>query len=147
MKVFFGSDHAGFEMKNMLRDYLAAKGFEVKDLGAFSADSVDYPDYGEAVGKAVVAEPGSYGVLVCGTGIGIGIAANKVRGVRAATVHNEFTARAAKEHNDANVISLGARVVDNEMAKKIVDEFFGAEFQGGRHEARVCKIMDIENNQ
>ncbi len=145
MKVFLGSDHAGVEMKDMLRGYLTEKGFEVEDLGPEGADSVDYPDYGAAVGRAVIAEPGSYGVLICGTGIGIGMAAHKVKGVRAAVVHNEFTARAAKEHNNANVISFGARVIDDEMARKIVDEFFGAEFEGGRHERRVEKIMQLEN--
>jgi ribose 5-phosphate isomerase B len=145
MKVFLGSDHAGVEMKDMLRGYLIEKGFEVEDLGPEGADSVDYPDYGAAVGRAVIAEPGSYGVLICGTGIGIGMAAHKVKGVRAAVVHNEFTARAAKEHNNANVISFGARVIDDEMARKIVDEFFGAEFEGGRHERRVEKIMQLEN--
>jgi ribose 5-phosphate isomerase B len=145
MKVFLGSDHAGVEMKDMLRGYLIEKGFEVEDLGPEGADSVDYPDYGAAVGRAVITESGSYGVLICGTGIGIGMAAHKVKGVRAAVVHNEFTARAAKEHNNANVISFGARVIDDEMARKIVDEFFGAEFEGGRHERRVEKIMQLEN--
>lgn len=145
MKIFLGSDHAGVEMKAMLRDYLTEKGFEVDDLGPETDDSVDYSDFGAAVGRAVMNEPGSYGVLMCGTGIGIAMAAHKVKGVRAAVVHNEFTARAAKEHNNANVISMGARVIDDEMARKIVDEFFGNEFEGGRHERRVDKIMQIEN--
>ncbi len=147
MKIYFGSDHAGYKYKEMLRGYLEGKGFEVEDLGTNGEESVDYPDFGRAVGEAVAGDPGAYGVLVCGTGIGIAMAAHKVKGVRAATVHNEFTAQAARGHNDANVIAMGERVVDEEMAKKIVDAFFGAEFEGGRHEKRVGKITAIENGE
>ena len=147
MKIYLGSDHAGFQMKEVLRAYLADEGFEVEDLGPENEESVDYPDFGRAVGEAVVADEGSYGLLVCGTGIGIGIAANKVDGVRAATIHDEFTARAAREHNNANVISMGARIIDDEMAKKLADAFFEAEFEGGRHERRVNKITAIENGE
>lgn len=147
MKVYLGSDHAGYKYKEMLLGYLAEKGFEVEDLGAKSEESVDYPDYGRAVGEAVSSDPGSYGVVVCGTGIGITMAAHKVDGVRAATVHDEFTAEMAKKHNNANVIGMGARVIDEEMAKKIVDVFFSNDFEGGRHERRVEKINAIENGQ
>lgn len=146
MKVYLGSDHAGYKYKEMLMGHLAEKGFEVEDIGANSEESVDYSDFGRTLGERVGAEPGNYGVLVCGTGIGIGMAAGKVDGVRAATVHDEFTAEMAKKHNNANVIAMGERVIDEEMAKKIVDTFFGAEFEGGRHARRVDKITAIEND-
>jgi ribose 5-phosphate isomerase B len=145
MKIYIGSDHAGYKYKEMLIGHLLEKGFEVEDVGANSEESVDYSDFGRTVGERVGVEPGNYGVLVCGTGIGIGMAAGKVDGVRAATVHDEFTAEMAKKHNNANVIAMGERIIDEEMAKKIVDAFFGSEFEGGRHARRVDKITAIEN--
>ena len=145
MKWFAGSDHAGVELKDKLVAMLRGLGDEVEDLGTTGAASVDYPDYGAAVGRAVVAAgPEARGLLVCGTGIGISIAANKVAGVRAALVHDAFTAEAARGHNDANVIALGARVVGPGVAEQAVRIFRDARFEGGRHAGRVAKMMELE---
>ncbi len=144
MKWYAGSDHAGFAMKEQLVALLRGLGDEVTDLGTTGLDSVDYPDFGEAVGRAVVADPGTRGLLVCGTGIGISIAANKVRGVRAAVVADAFTAHATRAHNDANVIAFGARVVGIGVAANALEIFRSTEFEGGRHQRRVDKIAAID---
>lgn len=139
-RIALGSDHAGFRLKCELAAHLATAGHEVVDLGTHSEDRVDYPDFGAAVGRAVADARADVGVCVCGSGIGICIAANKVPGVRAATVHDVTSAHLAREHNDANVVCLGERLVGPEVAKEAVDAFLGASFEGGRHTARVAKI-------
>jgi ribose 5-phosphate isomerase B len=144
MRIAIGSDHAGFNLKQTLAEHLRAAGHQVDDIGTHSADRVDYPDYGAAVGRAVVEGPAELGVAVCGSGIGIGIAANKVTGVRAATVHDATSARLAREHNDANVVCLGERLTGVQVALDAVDAFVAAGFEGGRHTGRVAKIGALE---
>ncbi|MET0752237.1 MAG: ribose 5-phosphate isomerase B [Pyrinomonadaceae bacterium] len=144
MKIALGADHAGFEEKERLKKTLDELGVEYEDLGTNSLDSVDYPDFGAKVGRAVASGEVEQGIIVCGSGIGIAIAANKIHGVRAAQAWNEETARLAREHNDANVLSIGARVIPEEEIPKIVKAWFGAKFEGGRHERRVEKITELE---
>lgn len=140
MKIGFGSDHAGFQLKEILRKYLEEKGYECVDYGTYSEDRVDYPDYGRLVGEKVASGEVDKGVLVCGTGIGISLAANKVKGIRAAVCSESYSAMMAAKHNNANIIAVGARVVGDEAAKLIVDSFLESEFEGGRHADRVAKI-------
>ena len=137
-KVFLASDHAGFELKNELKEAIKGLGYEVVDLGTNDKNSVDYPDYAHLLASKL--EPNCYGVLVCGTGIGISIAANRHENVRCALCHDEFTSRLAREHNDANVIAFGARVIGAGVAISAVEAFLKTEFAGGRHERRVKKI-------
>ena len=139
-----GSDHGGFALKQEIMKHLTERGIEYRDYGTFSTDSCDYPDYGEAVGRAVASGECERGIVVCGTGIGISIAANKVHGVRCALCGDCFSAQMAREHNDANVLALGARVLGPGLALKIVDTFLDAEFQGGRHARRVAEMDAIE---
>lgn len=143
MKVVVGSDHAGFLQKENIKQYLKSKNIEVVDLGTESEASVDYPDFGKKVGEAVTKEPYDFGVVVCGTGIGISIAANKVKGVRAALVYDEETARLAKEHNNANILALGGRTTSQEDAKKIIDAYLETKFEE-RHQNRIDKISKLE---
>ena len=140
MKVVIGNDHAGVEFKNQLKEYIESKGIEVINIGVDTLDSVDYPDIAKSVCKKVLDNEADFGVLICGTGIGISIAANKVEGIRAALVHNEVTARLSKQHNNANVIVFGARVLGIEVAKSSFDSYLEAKFEGGRHQNRVNKI-------
>lgn len=140
MRLALGSDHAGFDLKNILVAHLREQGHEVADLGCHSKDSVDYPDFGKAVAGAVVAGTADYGILVCSSGIGISIAANKVAGIRCALVMNEDMAEFTRRHNDANVIALGAKYVTSDMAKKYVGIFLATAFEGGRHARRVDKL-------
>lgn len=140
-----GSDHGGYALKQEIMKHLTERGIEYRDYGTFSTDSCDYPDYGEAVGRAVASGECERGIVVCGTGIGISIAANKVHGVRCALCGDCFSAQMAREHNDTNVLALGARVLGPGLALKIVDTFLDAEFQGGRHARRVAKIMALED--
>ena len=145
MKIAIGADHAGVELKNHLAEVLRADGHEVEDLGTHSSDSVDYPDYAAAVARSVVADSQDrLGVLVCGTGLGVAIAANKIEGARATTCNDLFTARMARAHNNANVLTLGSRVVGPGVAEEIVRTFVSTEFEGGRHGRRVGKIHDLE---
>jgi ribose 5-phosphate isomerase B len=143
-RVAVGSDHAGYQLKQQLADHLRAAGHEVEDLGTHSEESVDYPEYGALVARAVVNGDADYGVCVCGTGIGIGIAANKVKGARAAVVHDATSARMARQHNDANVVCVGARLTGPQAAADAIDAFLGAEFEGGRHQRRIDEITDLE---
>jgi ribose 5-phosphate isomerase B len=143
--IALGSDHAGYELKLEIMKYLNEKGLSFKDYGTFTSDSVDYPVYGEAAARAVAAGECDCGILVCGTGVGIGISANKVKGIRCATVSDCYSAEMARRHNDANMIALGARVVGTGLALKILDSYLGAVHEGGRHAKRVSLIMDIEN--
>jgi len=140
VKIAFGADHAGFELKERLKAHASARGHEVLDLGTRSTDSVDYPDFGRAVGEAVAGGRADRGVAVCGSGIGIAIAANKVAGVRAGVPNDLFATRLMREHNDANVIAFGARLVAAPLAEAMLDLFLETPFAGGRHERRVRKL-------
>lgn len=142
-----GSDHGGYALKQEIMKHLSERGIAYRDYGTYSEDSCDYPDYGEAVGRAVASGECERGIVVCGTGIGISIAANKVRGVRCALCGDCFSAQMAREHNDANVLALGARVLGTGLALKIVDTFLDSAFAGGRHERRVAKLMAIEGGE
>ena len=144
MKIAIGADHAGFEVKEKIKKQLEEMNLEVEDLGTNSLESVDYPDYGAAVGREVASGKADEGIIVCGSGIGIAIAANKVHGVRAAQAWNEETARLARQHNDANILSIGARVIPEAEIPKIVSAWFDAKFEGGRHAGRVAKITELE---
>ena len=137
MKLGIGCDHAALDLKLEMIEYLERLGHQVVDYGTHTKDSCNYPDYGIAVGKAVVAKEIEAGVLICGTGVGISIAANKIKGVRAAVCSDPVTARLTKEHNNANIIAFGARIVGNETAKAILDAWLQAKYAGGRHQNRV----------
>ena len=140
MKLVIGNDHAGVEFKEKLVKVLEERGHEVINVGTDSLESVDYPDIAVLVGEKVLDGEAKFGILICGTGIGISIAANKIKGIRAALVHNEFTAKLARLHNDANVIALGARVIGDELGLACVETFINTEFEGGRHARKVSKI-------
>lgn len=144
MKIGIGSDHGGYELKDSIKKHLMEKNIEVVDYGTDSTESVDYPDFGRAVAEAVVSKEVDRGIIICGTGIGISIAANKVKGVRAALCTDSYSARMSMEHNNANVLALGARVLGEGLALDIVDTWIETKFQGGRHERRVNKISEIE---
>lgn len=147
MKIALGADHAGFELKEKVKKFLLKQGVEVDDLGTNSSESVDYPDYAVKVAHDVASQRASYGVLVCGSGIGMAITANKVAGVRATTATTEQEAQLSREHNDANVLAIGARLVKDEQALKIVDAFLKSSFAHGRHESRVAKIEMVEREE
>ena len=144
MKMLIASDHAGLEMKDELKSCLVELGFEVEDLGTDSSDSVDYPDYGVALAEKVSVGEAENGVLVCGSGVGMSIVANKFPNVRAALVSSTETARLSKEHNNANVLVIGGRMVSAGLAKEMVKAWIEAEFEGGRHQRRLDKIREIE---
>ncbi len=144
MLIAIGADHAGFELKESIKQQLVSQGFEVCDEGTHSTASVDYPDFARKVGEDVAGGRARFGVLVCGSGIGMAIAANKVPGVRAANVTTEWEAQMSREHNDANVVTVGARILDVATAEKLVDKFLHTDFAGGRHQRRVEKIAEIE---
>ena len=139
-----GSDHAGYDMRLMIKEHLEARGFSVEDFGTFDRARSNYPEIASVVANRVAEGGFDGGILICGTGLGMSIAANKVRGIRAACVSDPFSARMSKEHNNANVICFGARVVGIEIAKMIVDEWLDHEFLGGRHQMRVDMITEIE---
>ena len=143
MKIAVASDHGGFEMKEAVKKHLEARGLEVLDLGTNSLESVDYPVYGKLCGQAVVQGEADLGVVCCGTGIGISIAANKVKGVRCAVATNIYMATMTKRHNNANVLALGGRVLASEDALAIVDAWLDTEFEGGRHERRTCMLDEM----
>jgi ribose 5-phosphate isomerase B len=145
MKVALGADHAGPEAKAFLSSRLREAGHDVQDLGTNGPESVDYPDFAKKVAGAVAGGGADRGVLICGTGIGMCMSANKVRGIRAALVHDEYTVRMSRAHNDANLVCLGARVLPKERIADLVILFLESPFEGGRHARRVKKIMDIEN--
>ncbi len=144
VKIAIGNDHSAVEMKNEIMEHLKAKGYEVINLGTDSHESCDYPVYGEKVGRAVVSGEADLGIAICGTGLGISLAANKVKGVRACVCSEPYTARMSRLHNNANVLAFGARVIGPELAKMIVDVWLETEFEGERHQRRVNMIMDIE---
>jgi ribose 5-phosphate isomerase B len=143
--IAIGCDHGGFELKNEIIKHLEEKGFEIKDFGCYDTNSVDYPDIARVVCESVVSEESEKGILVCGTGIGMSIAANKVKGIRAALLSDTFSAKMTAAHNNSNVIALGGRVLGVELAKDIVDAYLSSEFMGGRHQNRVDKIMALED--
>ncbi|MGE5233881.1 MAG: ribose 5-phosphate isomerase B [Acidobacteriota bacterium] len=145
MRIASGSDHAGFDLKNRLCRFLSGRGHAVEDLGTYSPESTDYPDWAAKVGHAVVAGQADFGVLVCGTGVGMAMAANKIHGVRAANCNNLFIAGLARAHNDANIVTLGAREVGPEHAEAIVLTFLETEFEDGRHARRIAKIAALES--
>ncbi len=144
--IAIGADHGGFDLKEQVKKHLDERNIEYKDFGTFSGEAVDYPVIAKAVGKAVAKGEAECGILVCGTGIGMSIAANKVKGIRAACCSDTFSARFTKMHNNTNVLCFGGRVLGVGLALDIVDAYLDAEFEGGRHEKRVNMIMDIENN-
>lgn len=146
MKIALACDHGGLNLKNAIKNHLEKKGYEVLDFGTDTTDSVDYPDFAYKAAKSVADKESECGILVCGTGIGIGIAANKVKGIRCATLGDTFSARMTKAHNDANMIALGERVTGIGLGLDIVDAYLNSSFEGGRHQSRVDKITDIESN-
>ena len=145
MKIAIGNDHAAVGMKWEIIKYLESKGHEMVNFGTDTLESCDYPVYGKAVGEAVASGEADCGILICGTGVGISLAANKVKGVRAAVCSEPVTARLTKLHNNSNIICFGERIVGKEMAKAIVDAYLDTEFEGGRHQRRIDLIMAIEN--
>lgn len=147
MKIAIGCDHVGFELKPTIVSHLEARGFTVVDMGCNSRERVDYPVYGQKVARAVASGECDLGVLICGTGVGISITANKVKGIRAAVCSEPYSAALTRRHNNANIIAFGARVVGPDMAKMIIDQFFDAEFEGGRHQARIDMISSIESGK
>lgn len=144
MKIALGSDHGGLNLKKEIIMYLESKNIEVKDFGTYTEESCDYSDYALKVAREVVADNFELGILICGTGIGIGIAANKVPGIRAALCSDTFSAHASREHNNANILTMGERVIGKGLALDIVDAFINAKFQGDRHQKRIDKITEIE---
>lgn len=140
MTCYIASDHAGFEVKDFIKEYVAAKGHQVVDLGPDSTERVDYPDFAKKVSAKVLEDEGSYGILICGTGIGMSITANKQKGIRAAHCYDAYQASMARAHNDANVLCLGQRVSGRGTMETIVDAWISAEFEGGRHAGRVAKM-------
>ena len=145
MKIGIGNDHAAVDMKFEVADYLKSLGYEVVNYGTDKKESCNYPEYGEAVARAVVSKEVDLGILICGTGVGISLAANKVKGIRAAVCSEPATARLSRQHNTTNILAFGARIVGMELAKDIVKAWLDAEFEGGRHQTRVDMIMEIEN--
>lgn len=147
MKIAIGNDHVAVDMKNHIMSYLEAKGHEIINVGTDTADRTDYPIYGKKVADLVASGECEFGILICGTGIGISLAANKVKGIRAAVCSEPYSARLTRQHNNANIIAFGARVVGESVAEMIVDEFLNAEYEGGRHQNRIDMIAEIEREQ
>ncbi|HET9839412.1 MAG TPA: ribose 5-phosphate isomerase B [Candidatus Angelobacter sp.] len=147
MRIALGADHAGYQLKDQIKQHLAQRGIELRDEGTSSAESVDYPDFASVVAHDVSQQRADLGILVCGSGIGMAIAANKVDGIRAASVSSEYEAQMSREHNNANVLALGARILSPEEALRIVDTWLATPFAGGRHERRVEKIAAIEKEE
>jgi len=147
MKIALGSDHTALEMKNEVKKLLDEMGHTYEDFGTYDTQRCDYPVYGYRVGKAVAEGKCDRGILICGTGVGIGLAANKVKGIRCVTCSEPYSAKLSREHNNSNVLSFGARVVGPELAKMIVTAFLTAEFEGERHARRVAQLAAIENGE
>lgn len=143
--IAIGSDHGGYSLKQVIMKHLDERGLEYHDFGTYNEESCDYPDYGEAVARAVASGEYERGIIICGTGIGISISANKVKGIRAALCGDCYSAEMTRRHNDANILAMGARVLGPGLALKIVDTFLNTEFEGGRHARRIALISDIEN--
>lgn len=147
MKIGIGNDHVALDMKEEIKVYLESKGLTVVDFGTNTSERCDYPVYGKAVAEAVAGGVVDCGILICGTGVGISLAANKVRGIRACVCSEPYSARLSKEHNNTNIIAFGARVIGLETAKMIADEWLSAEFEGGRHQKRIDMIAEIEQER
>jgi ribose 5-phosphate isomerase B len=147
MKIAIGADHAAYELKEQLKPYLTSLGYQIEDVGTFSNESTDYPKYAANVATLIQQQIAKEGILICGTGIGMSIAANKFRGIRAAAVSEVFSAQAAKEHNNANVLCFGARVVDYKTAVELIDAWRNATYQGVRHDHRLALIDEIETKE
>lgn len=147
MRIGIGNDHVAIELKNTIKEHLEQQGYEVVDFGTNIPERFDYPISGYKVGKAVASGDVDLGVLICGTGVGISLAANKVHGIRACVCSDPYSAKLSREHNNTNIIAFGARVVGPELAKMIVDEWLGATFQGGRHQRRIDMLAEIEETQ
>ena len=145
MKIAMGSDHGGYALKERIKSYLESQGHQVEDFGCHSTDSCDYPDFGRAAAEAVSTGACERGIVICTTGIGISITANKVKGIRCALCGDAFSAEMTRRHNDANVLAMGAGIVGPNLAERIADVFLSTEFEGGRHQRRVDKMMAIEN--
>jgi len=145
MKIAIGSDHGGYPLKELIYQHLLKKEIEVTDFGTHDEASTDYPDYAEKVSEAVAAQQYDFGILICGTGIGMSIAANKVKGIRCALVSDCFSAKASKQHNNSNILALGSRVLGSGLALEIVDVWLETEFEAGRHQRRIDKIKAMEN--
>ena len=144
MKIAIGNDHVAVEMKNHIKNYLEEKGLEIVDFGTNSTQRTDYPIYARKVSEAVVSGECRFGILICGTGIGISLAANKVKGIRAVVCSEPYTARLSRQHNNTNILAFGARVIGEATAEMIVEEFLNAEYEGGRHQKRIDMITAIE---
>lgn len=147
MKIAMGNDHTAVELKNAIMEFVKDKGYDVIDFGTNQTESCDYPAYGEKVGRAVAQGEAGLGIAICGTGVGISLACNKVKGIRACVCSEPYSARLSRMHNDSNVLCFGARVIGVEMAKMITEEWLDAQYEGGRHKRRVDMIMDIENRK
>lgn len=145
MLIAVGSDHGGYHLKEDIKRYLEERNISCRDFGTYSTDSVDYPDIARSVAQAVVAGECARGIIICGTGIGVSISANKIKGIRAALCHDTFSAQMAREHNDANILTMGERVVGPGLALAIVEKWLATDFAGGRHARRVDKIMKLED--
>lgn len=147
VKIAIGNDHVAVELKNIIRTHLEEKGIEVINVGTDETDRSDYPIYGEAVARKVASGEADLGILICGTGVGISLAANKVKGIRACVCSEPYTAKLSREHNNTNILAFGARVVGSELAKMIVDSWLSASFEGGRHQKRIDMIHSIEEGR
>ena len=147
MKIAIANDHSAVELKKILTEYLIQKGHELINLGTDSTESCDYPIYGEKVALEILSGNADLGILICGTGVGISLAANKVKGIRAVVCSEPYTARLSREHNNTNILALGARVIGDGLAKEIVDSWLNATFEGGRHQKRVDMIHSIEDKK
>jgi len=145
MKIAIGSDHGGFEYKEIITNYLQIKGYNVKDFGTYNKESCNYPEIAKLVSESVINDGYERGILICGTGIGMSIAANKVKGIRAALCSDTFSAHATREHNDSNILCLGQRVIGENLALEIVDRWLEAKFEGGRHQVRIDMIKEMES--
>ena len=141
-KFYIATDHAGYALKAYVKDFVISLGHEIIDLGPHSADRVDYPDFAKKCANAVIEDEGSFGILICGTGIGISISANKVEGIRAALCHDTYTAKLTRQHNDANILCFGERVVGKGVIEDMIEAFASTPFEGGRHASRVAKIEE-----
>ena len=145
MKIVIGNDHSAVELREVISAHLRERGIEVEEVGTFSTQSSNYPEWGEKVARRVAAKEADLGIAICGTGVGISIACNKVKGIRAVVCSEPYSAKLSRQHNDSNVLCFGARVVGSELAKMIVDEWLDARFQGGRHQMRIDMISEIES--
>lgn len=146
MKYVIGNDHGGIDLVDVVEEKLKELGHEVEKVGSFNKDSVDYPDFAKKACKKVIDKQADYVILICGTGVGMSIAANKIKGIRAACVSETFSAKMSRVHNNANCLCIGSRVIGQEVCKEIIEAFVNNNFEGGRHEKRVNKIIEIEEN-